>query len=191
MVAILGLPLETVETICARARERTHELVEVANDNEPTQVVLAGQAAAVAEAVAAAKEAGAVKAVRLSVGAPFHCGLMAPMSEAFGRALDRVTFHEPVVEVISSVTAEPVNSARQARDLLARQVTERVRWREVAQGLAGQGVQDVVECGPGKVLAGLTSRTAPDLRTHVTDASPGGCDAVRDLLFAADEVPVS
>ena len=163
MVAILGLPVATVEDICAESTRRTGGLVEVANDNEPAQVVVSGEVAAVREAVEAAKRAGAQRAVPLTVGAPFHCGLMAEVADEFRTTLDEVNFRDPICEVVSSVTGEPVSGAAEAKALLTHQLTGRVRWRETVTRMVASGVDQFVEVGPGKVLRGLCRRISPGI----------------------------
>lgn len=169
MVAVLGLKLAVVEQICARARVVTGQLVEVANDNAPDQTVVSGRVAAVNEAIAEATRAGAVRVVPLAVGAPFHCGLMADIAEQFRSELAEVAFHDPVGEIVSSVTAEPVTTGEQARGLLVEQLTERVRWTGTVTRMAGSGLDRFVEVGPGRVLSGLSRKIAPAVPVHRTD----------------------
>ena len=168
MAAILGLGLADVEALCFEACEQTGQIVEVANDNEPTQIVVSGQVGAVVRAVDLAKAAGAVRAVLLEVGAPFHCSLMAEIEAQFAAALDAVEFREPRLELVSSVTARPLAGPDQVRQVLRRQLTGRVRWTGTARRMAQSGVTRFVEVGPGKVLGGLCRRIAPDVPVHAT-----------------------
>ena len=168
MAAILGLGLTDVEALCLEAAEQTGQIVEVANDNEPTQIVVSGQVTAVTRAIDLAKAAGAARAILLEVGAPFHCSLMAEIEEEFAAALAAVEFHEPEVELISSVTARPLAGADEVRRVLQRQLTGRVRWTGTAQRMAQSGVGRFVEVGPGKVLGGLCRRIVPGVPVHAT-----------------------
>jgi [acyl-carrier-protein] S-malonyltransferase len=168
MAAILGLGLADVEALCLQAAEESGQIVEVANDNEPTQIVVSGQVAGVARAIELAKAAGAARAVLLEVGAPFHCSLMAEIEEQFAAALAAVEFREPRVELVSSVTARPLAGADEVRRVLQRQLTGRVRWTGTVERMAGSGVGRFVEVGPGKVLGGLCRRIAPDVPVHAT-----------------------
>ncbi|WP_059008594.1 ACP S-malonyltransferase [Streptomyces specialis] len=168
MAAVVGLTLEHVEKLCAEAAGATGQVVEIANDNEPGQTVVSGQEAAVRSVMAAAREAGARRAVPLEVGAPFHCSLMGEIEERFAAALAGVEFREPAVAMVSSVTGAPVTSAALARDVLTRQLAGRVRWTEVVTRMAEDGVGRFVEVGPGKVLTGLCRRIVPGAAAHPT-----------------------
>ncbi|MER0241400.1 ACP S-malonyltransferase [Streptomyces sp. HSW2009] len=168
MAAVLGLDLATVEEICARVAAETGEVAEVANDNEPGQSVVSGQADAIEKVRAAAQEAGAVKAIALPVGAPFHCGLMRGIEEEFAAELDRVTFREPTATVVSGVTADYATGAQDITAALRRQLAGRVRWTESVRLMAASGVTQFVEVGPGKVLSGLCRRIVPELTSYTT-----------------------
>jgi [acyl-carrier-protein] S-malonyltransferase len=180
MAAVMGLDVESVERVCARAAADTGQLVEVANDNGPAQVVVSGQAEAVALAVRQAPAAGALRAVPLKVGAPFHCGLMREIEAEFTRALAQVSFLDPAVPVVSSVSGEPVTTARQAVDLLGRQLTGRVRWTETVRRMTESGADYLIEVGPGRVLCGLCRRIVPDARI----ASTNDRERLADVLAA-------
>lgn len=184
MAAVMGLDLRTVEELCAAVRERTGQVVEVANDNEFAQTVVSGQAAAVDELITAARAAGAGRAVALKVGAPFHSSLMAPVEEEFTRALLDTEFRDPAVPVISAVTAAPLTGASQVVDTLRRQLTGRVRWTESVTRIAAEGTDRILEVGPGKVLCGLCRRIAPDVPVHTTHDAPHVASAL-DLLAPA------
>ncbi|WP_344320605.1 ACP S-malonyltransferase [Streptomyces macrosporus] len=173
MLAVMGLDLAVVEELCARVAEETGQVVEVANDNEPAQAVVSGEAAAVARLGHAATEAGARKVVPLGVGAPFHCALMRSVEADFADALAAVDFRDPVVPVVSSVTGEPIRDARDAVGCLRRQLAGRVEWTGAVRRMVRDGVSRCVEVGPGKVLAGLCRRISPELEIHTTG------DAVR------------
>ncbi|HET6521628.1 MAG TPA: ACP S-malonyltransferase [Geminicoccaceae bacterium] len=163
MAAIMGLEPEAVEAVAAEAAG--DEVCAVANDNAPGQLVVSGHAGAVGRAVALAKARGARRSAMLPVSAPFHCPLMAPAAEAVAEALGRVTLRAPAVPVVANVTAAPVADAAAFADLLVRQVTGRVRWRESVLAMGERGVGAVVELGAGRVLAGLARRTLPDALT--------------------------
>jgi [acyl-carrier-protein] S-malonyltransferase len=133
----------------------------VANDNNVGNVVISGAAAGVEAAIAAAKARG-VRAIPLAVSAPFHCPLMAPAAEEMAAALAAADIKAPVVPVIANVTVAPTTDPAVIRDLLVRQVTGRVRWRETVEYLRDAGVARFVEIGAGKVLTGMSKRIAPD-----------------------------
>ncbi|MEW2517872.1 ACP S-malonyltransferase [Actinacidiphila alni] len=185
MAAILGLPLEDVEGICAQAATGTGQIVEIANDNEPAQVVVSGQEEAVQWVMAAAKDAGARRAVALEVGAPFHCSLMSGIEDEFAAALDAVEFRDPSVEIISSVTAAPVTTADEARTVLKRQLTGRVRWTDTVLRMSDAGVGRFIEIGPGKVLGGLCRRIVPGTQVYATFDSRQCASTLDALAFAA------
>ncbi len=166
MAAIIGLSPETVEELCAKAAAQGG-VVEPANYNEPEQTVISGEAEAVGRASELAKEAGA-RVVPLEVGAPFHCSLMDALGEEFAAELDRFDFADPRIPVIANVTGAPVTSAEQVKDALRRQVAGAVRWTDTLRRLAADGVDTIVEVGPGRVLGGLAMKTVPDIATHAT-----------------------
>lgn len=156
MAAILGLSLEEVAAITSAV----DGVCEVANDNAPGQVVISGSAGAVEAAMAAAKEAGAKRALALPVSAPFHCSLMQPAAERMAEALADAALNVPALPVMANVTAAPVTDPDEIRQLLVQQVTGRVRWTESVSAMAAAGVDEFVEIGAGKVLAGLIKRIA-------------------------------
>ncbi|MFJ9369809.1 ACP S-malonyltransferase [Nocardia sp. NPDC101769] len=154
MTAVSGVPAARIEEICAGV----DGVVELANYNAPDQSVISGTAEAVDAAVELLREEGAGSLVALRVGAPFHCSLMASLEERFAADLDRAEFRDPVIDVISSVTAQKISSGNDARDLLRRQLTAPVRWIEVIGAAADLGCTDYLEIGPGRVLSGLANR---------------------------------
>lgn len=160
MAAILGLDAATVEAAAAEAAE-AGGVCALANDNGDGQSVLSGDRAAVERAVAIAKARGAKRALLLQVSAPFHCALMAPAAERLAAALAEVRFRPPAVPLIANVTAEPVRDPAALPDLLRRQVTARVRWRESMATMRRLGVERLIELGAGKVLTGLARRDLP------------------------------
>jgi [acyl-carrier-protein] S-malonyltransferase len=159
MAAILGADREKAQAIADAAAEG--EICAVANDNDPSQVVISGTKAAVERAVPLAKEMGAKRALLLPVSAPFHCPLMQPAADAMEQALATVALHAPLVPVYANVTAAPVADPVTIKALLVEQVTGMVRWRESVLAMVEAGVGEFVELG-GKVLAPMVKRTAPD-----------------------------
>ncbi|WP_455360094.1 ACP S-malonyltransferase [Streptomyces sp. SYSU K21746] len=168
MAAVIGLGLPALERICARVAEATGQVVGVANDNEPAQLVISGQTEAVAEAMAQARAAGA-RAVDLKVPVSLHSTLMAGAEAEFAEALLETEFRDPRIPVVSAVTAAPVTSAAEAAAVLRRQLTGRVHWTGTVRGLTERGVDRFVEVGPGRVLGGLCRRIAPEARIRSTD----------------------
>ncbi|MGA8301961.1 MAG: ACP S-malonyltransferase [Terriglobales bacterium] len=153
MAAILGMPLERVIEIANEAAQG--EVCQAANINSPEQIVVSGDAGAVARAIQLATERGAKKAVSLPVSAPFHCALMQPAQDRLAVDLAALVFHEPAVPVICNVDAAAVTSGEAARGALIRQVTGAVRWEQSIRLLIDKGVGLFIEVGPGKVLWGL------------------------------------
>ncbi len=156
MAAILGLDDDAVRKVCVEAAEG--EVLEAVNYNSPGQVVIAGTAAAVARGAERAKAAGAKRAVILPVSVPSHCRLMHPAAERLAARLREIEIHAPVVPVLHNVHVQSENSADAIRDALVRQVESPVRWVETIQKMVANGVNRLVECGPGKVLTALNRR---------------------------------
>lgn len=161
MAAILGPDLDVVAKIAAEAAQG--EVCSIANDNSPGQVVISGHKSAIERALEIAKEHGAKRAILLAVSAPFHCSLMQPAAEAMEEALASANLSAPSVKLIANVTAEAVTNPITIRELLVKQVTGQVRWRESVEYMKAQGVTETVEIGVGKVLTGLTRRIEKDL----------------------------
>ncbi|PXA92434.1 [acyl-carrier-protein] S-malonyltransferase [Nostoc sp. 3335mG] len=159
MAALLGADLTKAQAIADAAAEG--EICTVANDNDPTQVVISGAKAAIDRAVAIAKDHGAKRALLLPVSAPFHCPLMQPAADAMEKALADVAIQAPLVPVYANVTAAPVSDPATIRTLLVEQVTGMVRWRESVAAMFAADVTDFVELG-GKVLGGMVKRITPD-----------------------------
>ncbi|MBV8061567.1 MAG: ACP S-malonyltransferase, partial [Alphaproteobacteria bacterium] len=151
-----GLDLPVAQEIATAAAQG--EVCAAANDNAPGQVVVSGHAAAVDRAMAIAAERGFKRSVKLPVSAPFHCALMQPAADVMKRALSEVIIRAPSVPVIANVTASAVTEPEAIRSLLVQQVTGAVRWRESVLAMKQLGVEQLVECGAGAVLAGLTKR---------------------------------
>jgi len=163
MAAILGLEAEAVRAGCAEAAASTGEAVEAANFNDPKQTVIAGTRAAVDRACELLKAAGAKRALLLAVSAPFHSSLMRPAAEHLREHLARVPLLTPRIPVINNIDVQAPADAAGIRDALYRQAFGPVRWVETVQALRVRGASFLVECGPGKVLAGLTRRVDAEL----------------------------
>jgi [acyl-carrier-protein] S-malonyltransferase len=162
MAALMGLELAATEKVCAEA-SAPGEPVEPANLNGGGQIVISGHTAAIDRAITMAKAAGAKRAIKLQVSAPFHCSLMKPAAEQLAHALADVQIHAPTVPVVANVTAEPTQDATQIHQLLVQQVTAPVRWEESIQHVAKLGVVRAYELGSGAVLKGLVKRIAPTI----------------------------
>ena len=168
MAAILGLDDDAVRAACAEAAQG--EIVEAVNFNAPSQVVIAGHKGAVERAAAVAKAGGAKRAVMLPVSAPFHSSLLKPAAERLQTRMQDLEFHAPQITVVNNVDVAVLTDPAEIKDALARQACNPVRWVEVIRTFAAQGVTHVVECGPGKVLAGMSKRIESGLQGFaVTD----------------------
>lgn len=179
MAAILGLDDADVLAACADAAQG--EVVSAVNFNAPGQVVIAGAASAVARAVEACKARGAKRAMPLPVSVPSHCELMRPAAERFAEAVAAIAWQAPQIPLVQNVSAAVVTDLDSLqRDLLA-QLYSPVRWVESMVCLAEQGVGDLVECGPGKVLSGLNKRCVKGINTHNLD-TPDAFAAARAAL---------
>jgi len=162
MAAILNLDDENVRIACTEAAQG--ETVQAVNFNAPGQVVIAGHKSAVARAMEVCKAKGAKRALPLPVSAPFHSSLMQPAAEQLRGYLERVEVTAPAVPLINNVDVETPREPRAIKDALVRQAASPVRWVEIIRRMAGMGVTHVVECGPGKILAGLVKRIDPQLQ---------------------------
>lgn len=164
MAAILGLTDDQVRQACS---ESAHDqIVEPVNFNAPAQVVIAGHQEAVQRACDAAKGLGAKRAVALAVSAPFHSSLLKPASLMLEKKLAEVAFSTPAIPVVNNVDVAIETDPARIKDALVRQAASPVRWVEIIRKLAGEGVTTVIECGPGKVLAGLTKRIDATLQSE-------------------------
>lgn len=161
MAAILGLEDAQVIQVCGDAA--CGEVVSAVNFNSPGQVVVAGAAAAVARAVELAKQAGAKRAILLPVSVPSHCALMKPASERLAALLHTIPLKPSTVPVLHNTDVRAYSDVQQIRDALARQLYSPVRWTETVRAMSSAGVKTLVECGPGKVLAGLNKRIERDM----------------------------
>ncbi len=169
MAAIIGLDDKDVIQACANVSEG---VVQAVNFNAPGQVVIAGNKHAVEVAMSNAKELGAKRALPLPVSVPSHCSLMREAAEALGEALDDINIAMPQIPVIHNQNAAVANSADEIRDLLIKQLYQPVKWVESVQTMHSKGIDTLVECGPGKVLAGLTRRIDKSMQGHaVFDAA--------------------
>lgn len=179
MAAILGLEDADVLAACAEAAQG--EVVSAVNFNAPGQVVIAGGAAAVERAIEACKARGAKRALPLPVSVPSHCALMRPAAERFAEAVSIIDWQAPQIALVQNVSAAAVTDLEGLkRDLLA-QLYSPVRWVETIVCLSAQGVTDLVECGPGKVLSGLNKRCVKGINTHNLD-TPDAFAAARASL---------
>jgi len=176
MAALLGADIDTAQKLADAAAEG--EVCTVANDNDPSQVVISGHKGAVERAVALVKDYGIKRGVLLPVSAPFHCPLMQAAADAMAEALGENPPAAPLVPVIANVTAGPVSDADTIRDLLVAQVTGRVRWRESVAAMEAIGVEQFVELG-GKVLSPMVKRSASG---EVETASVISMDDIEALL---------
>jgi [acyl-carrier-protein] S-malonyltransferase len=179
MAAILGLSDEDVRVACIEAAQG--EVVEAVNYNAPAQVVIAGHKGAVERACEAAKAKGAKRALPLPVSAPFHSTLLKPASDRLRDYMEKLTFAAPQISLINNVDVAIMQDVIGIKDALVRQAASPVRWVETVQKMAAEGITHVVECGPGKVLAGLTKRINGDLVGEaITDQA--SLDKVLELL---------
>lgn len=167
MAAILGLSDEVITAACDKARD--DGIVDAVNFNAPGQVVIAGSAAAVDRAIAICKEAGAKRALALPVSAPFHTSLMQPAAEQLTELVESTTFASPTIPVIHNVTAKPEQDAKAIKSLMLEQIYKPVLWVDCILALKAAGAEHFVECGPGRVLNGLTKRIDRDLKSLSTD----------------------
>jgi len=181
MAAILGLSADQVSRICRSAAR--DEVLSPANFNGPTQIVIAGHSAAVKRAMDEARTVGARRVVPLSVSAPFHCSLMAPVGDRLRPVLESLEFRDGSFSVYTNVDAEPVSSGAVARESLLRQVSAPVRWQQTIEAMIAAGVDTFIEVGPGKVLSGLVRGIRRGMRTYQVGA-PEGIEAALEGLAA-------
>ena len=161
MAALLGLDDETVRAVCLEAAQ--NEVLEAVNLNSPGQVVIAGNKAAVDRGMELAKAKGAKRALPLPVSVPSHCALMKPAALQLAEYLKNVTVNAPQIPVLHNADVAAYSDGEKIKDALVRQLYSPVRWVETVQAIAAQGVTQAAECGPGKVLAGLTKRIVAEL----------------------------
>ncbi|MGB6105958.1 MAG: ACP S-malonyltransferase [Pusillimonas sp.] len=179
MAAILGLDDDVVRSVCARAAQG--EVVEAVNFNAPAQVVIAGHRAAVERACELAKAEGAKRALMLPVSAPFHSSLLRPAAQVLEQALAAIDVTTPAIPLVNNVDVAVTSEPRAIKDALVRQAWHPVRWVETLQAMKAQGITHVVECGPGKVLNGLTKRIDREL-TGLAITDPASLQAALETL---------
>jgi [acyl-carrier-protein] S-malonyltransferase len=179
MAALLGIDIDTARAIAAEAAQG--EICVAANDNAPGQVVISGHWTAIDRALALAAAKGFKRSVKLPVSAPFHSPLMQPAADVMAEALADVAFHTPTLPILPNVTAEPTQDASILKDLLVRQVTGSVRWRESVLRMKQDGVHALVECGSGNVLSGLAKRIDKEI-VSVSLQAPEDIDAFMKSL---------
>ena len=163
MAALLGVGMDVAQKVAEAAAQG--DVCQVANDNDPTQVVLSGHKRAIDRVAEVGKPLGVRRAMPLPVSAPFHCALMQPAADAMAEALAKVEITAPAVPVIANVLAAPISDPEEIRKRLVEQVTGTVRWRETVQYMAANGITEVYEIGAGKVLAGLVGRIEKGIKT--------------------------
>jgi [acyl-carrier-protein] S-malonyltransferase len=178
MAALLGLDYDTGVAVAAQAQAEAGGVCQIANDNGGGQVVASGSKAAVDKAIEIAKTRGAKRAMLLAVSAPFHCALMQPAADAMAVALADTKIVAPKVPLVANVVATAVTDPVEIRDLLVRQVTGTVRWRECVGYMAANGADRFIELGAGKVLTGLLKRLAEGV-TGMAVGTPADVEAFR------------
>ena len=176
MSALLGVGIDVARKVADAAANG--DVCQIANDNEPAQVVLSGDRSALDRVPEVGKKFGVRRAVPLPVSAPFHCSLMQPAADAMAAALDNVEVKSPVVPVVANVIARPITDSADIKKRLVEQVTGTVRWRECVTYMTANGVTDIYEIGAGKVLSGLVKRTEKTLNTASL-----GCPAEFDAVL--------
>jgi [acyl-carrier-protein] S-malonyltransferase len=179
MAALLGIDMEAAREIAVAAADG--QVCAVANDNGPGQIVVSGHREAVERAVALAASQGARRSIMLPVSAPFHSPLMAPAAAIMAEALAETQIEAPRAPVLANVTAASTSDPAEIRNLLVAQVTQMVRWRESVQALAADSVEEVVEIGAGRVLAGLVKRINRTLPA-ISVGTPGEVEALVERL---------
>jgi [acyl-carrier-protein] S-malonyltransferase len=178
MTALLGVGIDVAQKVAEAAAQG--ECCQVANDNEPTQVVLSGHKTALDRVPEAGKAYGVRRAIPLPVSAPFHCALMQPAADAMAEALANVQVNAPVVPLVANVLAAPISDPDEIRRRLVEQVTGTVRWRECVQFMAANGITEVYEIGAGRVLSGLVGRIEKSIK-----ATPIGTKGDIEAVIAA------
>lgn len=183
MAALMGLEADAVAQVCREASQG--EVVEAANLNAPGQIVVAGALAAVERAMVLAKAMGAKRAMMLPVSAPFHCALMKPAAERLAERLSAMVIEAPSVPVLNNVDVRAETDPQSIRDALVRQAYSPVRWIETVAAMAAQGQRRIVECGPGKVLAGMSKRIDRSLTVLSAHDADSLTQAIADCGEAA------
>ncbi|MBV8504022.1 MAG: ACP S-malonyltransferase [Paucibacter sp.] len=181
MYAVLGLDGEAVREGCAQAAAQSGEVIEAVNFNDPKQTVIAGTKAGAEKAAEILKAAGAKRALPLPVSAPFHSSLMKPAAERLKERLAATNFAAQAFPVVNNIDVAVTESAQALRDALYRQAFGPVRWVEVVQALKARGIGHIIECGPGKVLAGMVKRIDGELQS-ATVLDPASLAEVKGML---------
>jgi len=181
MSALLGVGLDVARKIAADAAQG--DVCDIANDNEPTQVVLSGHKTAIDRVPEVGKAHGLRRAIPLPVSAPFHCSLLKPAADAMAEALGKIEIKAPVVPVVANVLAAPISDPAEIRGRLVEQVTGTVRWRECVLAMVAAGVTELYEIGTGKVLSGLAGRIDKSLKATPI-GTPADIDAVAAQLLS-------
>lgn len=184
MAAIIGLDDDSINRICSEIAAQGEGEVAAVNFNSPGQVVIAGHAAAVERAGTALKAAGAKRAMPLPVSAPFHTVLMRPAGEKLAQALATLAVNAPAIPVVHNVHAQPESDPERIRGLLVEQIYSPVQWTRCVEYMVANGIRSVVECGPGKVLSGLSKRIDGDLGSYSLEEPAGLQDAIAALAPA-------
>ena len=166
MAAIIGLPDEKVEEVCAEVSKLGKGVVVPANYNNPGQLVISGNIDAVNEACEQLKAAGAKRALPLKVGGAFHSPLMQPAKDELQAAIEQTEFQTPICPVYQNVDAKPHTDAAEIKQNLIAQLTSSVRWTQIVQNMIADGATDFTECGPGKALQGMIAKINKDVSAH-------------------------
>lgn len=179
MAALLGVGTDVAQKVADEAAQG--DVCQIANDNDPAQIVLSGSKAAIDRVLEISKSHGVRRAVPLPVSAPFHCALMAPAADAMCDALSKVEIKAPAVPVVANVLAKAIDDPQEIATRLVEQVTGTVRWRESVSYMTVNGITDIYEIGAGKVLAGLVRRTEKSLNA-ASIGTPDDIEACREGL---------
>lgn len=181
MTAVLGLDADTIRAIC----ENTEGIVSIANDNCPGQIVITGEEDAVQAAAAKLQEAGTRRCVPLKVSGPFHSSLLAGAGEKLAAQLAAVTVQDPAIPYLCNVEAAPVTDSSRVKELLAKQVSGTVRWRETVEHMLADGVDTFIEIGPGKTLTGFLRKINRDAKAYNVEKVED-LEKLEQLFYAAD-----
>ncbi|MBI2251200.1 MAG: ACP S-malonyltransferase [Armatimonadetes bacterium] len=160
MAAVMGLEIDNIEEICKNLKN--YGIVEIANLNAPSQIVISGEIKAVEKAIELAKNKGAKKVIPLTVSAAFHSRLMKESGEILKEELEKVKFNDAKIPIAMNFNAKILSQAYEIKQALIHQITSRVLWHDLIQNIAGHGIKYFIELGPGKILSGLTRRILPD-----------------------------
>ncbi len=181
MAAIIGLDDDAINSICEQIARERGEVVQAVNFNSPGQVVIAGHTAAVDAAIAALQDAGAKRAMPLPVSAPFHTSLMQPAGERLAEAIADIPIKEPATPVVQNVHAQAETDPARIRELLVQQIYSPVQWTRCVKQMQSMGATTLVECGPGKVLSGLTRRIDKSLSSAALEEPDALIECIQQL----------